>query len=52
MKKNMRGQNFDKDRWLSKVRLPFEGVFAAPGKKARYRSLIKIVAEPIPLLGS
>jgi IS5 family transposase len=41
MKKNMTGKNFDKDRWLSKVRMPFEGVFATLGKKARYRGVIK-----------
>jgi len=70
LKKNMTGKDVDKDRWLSKVRMPFEGVFAALGKKARYRGvlknlfqalmealafnlkrLIKIVEQPIPLLG-
>jgi IS5 family transposase len=70
MKKNMKGKDIDKDRWLSKVRMPFEGVFAVLGKRARYRGivknlfqalmealvfnlkrLIKIVEEPVPLLG-
>jgi len=71
LKKNMKGKDKDKDRWLSRVRMPFEGVFSRLGKKARYRGvvknqfqallealafnlkrLIKIVEQPIPLLGA
>lgn len=37
----MRGKNPDKDRWLTSVRMPYEGVFARFEKKARYRGLAK-----------
>jgi len=37
LKNNMQGKDHDKDRWLSAVRMPFEGVFAWLNKKARYR---------------
>ena len=41
LKKNMNGKDFDKDRWLSSVRMPFENVFARVNKKARYRGTAK-----------
>jgi len=41
LKKNMKGKDRDKDRWLSSVRMPFEGVFARVNKKARYRGVAK-----------
>lgn len=41
LKRNMKKKNVDKDRWLSAVRMPYEGVFATLGKKARYRGLVK-----------
>ena len=41
LKRNMKKKNVDKDRWLSAVRMPFEGVFATLGKKARYRGVVK-----------
>jgi hypothetical protein len=31
----------DKDRWLSSVRMPFEGVFSKQSNKARYRGVRK-----------
>jgi hypothetical protein len=37
----MKGKNRDKDRWLSSVRMPFEGVFAYQSKDARYRGVKK-----------
>jgi IS5 family transposase len=40
-KNNMKGKNRDKDRWLSGVRMPFEGVFARVNKRARYRGVEK-----------
>ena len=41
LKNNMREKDRDKDRWLSAVRMPFEGVFARLNKRARYRGTIK-----------
>ena len=41
LKKNMKGKDRDKDRWLSSVRMPFEGVFAGVNKRARYRGVAK-----------
>ena len=41
LKRNMKGKNFDKDRWLSAVRMPYEGVFARLSKRARYRGVVK-----------
>lgn len=42
MKDNMRGKNKDKDRWLSQVRAPFEGIFSKMEKRTRYRGLAKV----------
>ena len=42
MKNNMKGKNKDKDRWLTKVRAPFEGIFSKIEKRARYRGLAKV----------
>ncbi|MDI6809900.1 MAG: transposase [Candidatus Eisenbacteria bacterium] len=41
LKNNMKAKDRDKDRWLSAVRMPFEGVFARINKKARYRGVAK-----------
>lgn len=41
LKNNMRQKNRDKDRWLSAVRMPFEGIFAHQNRRARYRGLVK-----------
>lgn len=42
MKNNMRGKNKDKDRWISRVRAPFEGVFSKQQKRTRYRGIAKV----------
>ena len=42
MKNNMKRKNKDKDRWLTKVRAPFEGIFSKIEKRARYRGLAKV----------
>jgi transposase, IS5 family len=42
LKNNMKRKNFDRDRWISKLRMPFEGVFSYFKKRARYRRLRKI----------
>jgi hypothetical protein len=38
---NMRGKDFRRDKWLTGVRMPFEGVFSKLRKKTRYRGLVK-----------
>lgn len=40
-KNNMIGKNFDLDRWISKVRAPFERVFSKEPKRVRYRGIPK-----------
>ncbi len=42
LKNNMKGKNFDKDRWLTKLRAPFENVFSKWEKRARYRGTVKV----------
>jgi len=42
LRNNMINKNKDKDRWLSKVRAPFENVFSKDEKRARYRGLAKV----------
>lgn len=41
LKNNMQGKNFDKDNWLTSLRMPYEGTFSKINKKARYRGLVK-----------
>ena len=41
-KRNMVGKNRDKDRWLSKMRGPYERVFSKRSKHVRYRSQVKV----------
>ena len=42
MKNNMKLKNRDKDKWISKVRAPFEGVFSKNNRRARYRGVAKV----------
>lgn len=42
LKNNRKDKNQDKDRFLSKLRMPFECVFSKMNKRARYRGLIKV----------
>jgi len=42
LKNNMLQKNKDKDRWLSRMRAPFEGVFSKFMKRARYRGTAKV----------
>ena len=41
LKNNMIGKDKNKDGWLTKVRMPFEGTFASMSKVARYRGTDK-----------
>ncbi len=42
LKNNMRKKNRDRDRWITKVRAQFEGVFSKDESRARYRGLMKV----------
>ena len=42
MKNNMRLKNKDKDKWLTKVRAPFENVFSKADRRTRYRGIAKV----------
>ena len=42
LKNNMLQKNKDKDRWLSGMRAPFEGVFSKLKNRSRYRGLAKV----------
>lgn len=42
LKNNMKQKNKDKDRWLTKVRAPFEGIFSKDEDWARYRGWAKV----------
>lgn len=41
LKKSMTGKNHDKDRWLTGVRMPYEGTFSRFQKRTRYRGVRK-----------
>lgn len=41
LKRSAKGKDPDKDRWLTGVRMPYEGTFARFAKRARYRGLVK-----------
>ena len=41
-KNNMMGKNRDKDRWITKMRAPYERVFSKRSKQARYRGQAKV----------
>ncbi len=41
-KNNMAAKNRDKDRWLSKMRAPYERVFSKRSKQVRYRGQAKV----------
>jgi len=38
---NMQGKNLDLDKWVSKIRAPFERIFSKWPKRTRFRSLAK-----------
>lgn len=38
---NMKDKNVDLDRWISKLRAPYEGTFSKQNKRVRYRGVVK-----------
>ena len=42
LKNNMLEKDFDRDRWLSRIRSPFENVFSKFETRARYRGIVKV----------
>jgi transposase, IS5 family len=42
LKNNMKEKNKDRDKWVSKVRAPFENVFSKFSKKTKYRGQAKV----------
>lgn len=40
-KKNNKKKNVDKDKWVSKMRAPYERVFSKENKRCRYEGLVK-----------
>jgi IS5 family transposase len=42
LRNNMKNKNKDLDRWRTKVRMPFEGVFSKDETRARYRGIAKV----------
>jgi transposase, IS5 family len=44
-KNNNTNKNRDLDRFRSKIRMPFEGVFSKVEKRARYRGLVKVLFQ-------
>jgi len=38
---NMKDKNADLDRWITKLRAPFEGVFSKQNKRVRYKGVVK-----------
>lgn len=41
LKNNMKGKNHDKDRWLTRLRMPYEGTFSQDSHRARYRGILR-----------
>lgn len=41
LKNNMKGKDRRRDKWLSRIRAPFEGIFSKQEKRARYRGIAK-----------
>jgi len=48
-KNNNKNKNRDLDKWRSKVRMPFEGVFSKLRKRTRYRGQVKVLFENFAL---
>lgn len=44
-KNNNKNKNRDLDRWRSKIRMPFEGIFSKMNHRARYRGRVKVLFQ-------
>lgn len=40
-KNNMKGKDFRRDKWLTGVRMPYEGIFSKMSERVRYRGIAK-----------
>lgn len=47
LKNNMKDKNKDKDKFLTKLRMPYEGVFSKMDKQVRYRGIAKAQFQAI-----
>ena len=47
LKNNMKNKNKDKDRFLTKLRMPYEGVFSKMDKQVRYKGIAKVQFQAI-----
>ena len=43
----MKGKDTEKDRWISKMRSPYERVFAHRNRRVRYRGLEKVQFQAV-----
>ena len=41
MRNNMKDKNVDLDRWITKLRCPFERVFSKQNNRVRYKGVVK-----------
>lgn len=46
-KQNSKTKNRDKDRFISSIRMPFEGVFSKMPKRTRYRGKVKVYFQAV-----
>jgi len=46
-KNNSKSKNRDKDRFISSLRMPYEGVFSKMPKQARYRGTVKVYFQAL-----
>lgn len=47
LKNNMKNKNRDKDKFISRLRMPFEGTFSKMSKRVRYRGIAKVQFQVI-----
>ena len=44
-KNNNKQKDFDLDKWKTRIRMPFEGVFSKINKRTRYRGKVKVFGQ-------
>ncbi|OGC15225.1 hypothetical protein A2246_05975 [candidate division WOR-1 bacterium RIFOXYA2_FULL_37_7] len=47
LRDNMKNKNRDKDKWLTKIRMPFENIFSKDDGFTRYRGLAKVQMQAL-----